>query len=81
MGWGEIILVNLSYNVDTLDRTVGEKRHVATVELAVRPVGVLSTGGSCELAFKGELEEQLSPEMKEAAENGVHSSYLQGITE
>uniref|UniRef100_A0A3P8RI06 Elongation factor G2 n=1 Tax=Astatotilapia calliptera TaxID=8154 RepID=A0A3P8RI06_ASTCA len=63
---------------DTLDRTVGERRHVVTVELAVRPVDVASVGGSCELAFTEELEGQLSAEMKEAVENGVHSSFLQG---
>lgn len=63
---------------DTLDRTVGERRHVVTVELAVRPVDIATVGCSCELAFKEELEGQLSPEMKEAVENGVHSSFLQG---
>lgn len=62
---------------DTLDRTVGERRHVVTVELAVRPVDI-STGVSCELAFTEDLGVQLSPEMKEAVENGVHSSFLQG---
>uniref|UniRef100_A0A3Q2VEZ8 Elongation factor G2 n=1 Tax=Haplochromis burtoni TaxID=8153 RepID=A0A3Q2VEZ8_HAPBU len=63
---------------DTLDRTVGERRHVITVELAVRPVDIASVGGSCELAFTEELEGQLSAETKEAVENGVHSSFLQG---
>lgn len=63
---------------DTLDRTVGERRHVVTVELAVRPVDIASAGGSCELAFTEELEGQLSAETKEAVENGVHSSFLQG---
>lgn len=61
---------------DTLDRTVGERRHLVTVELSVRPVDIFSSG--CELAFREKLEGQLSPDMKEAAENGVHSSYLQG---
>lgn len=68
-------------NVDTLDRTVGERRHVATVALTVRPVDILSSSGSCEVALREELEAQLSPDLKEAVENGVHSSYLQGITE
>lgn len=48
------------------------------MKLAVRPVDVASVGGSCELAFTEELEGQLSAEMKEAVENGVHSSFLQG---
>lgn len=66
------------FGADTLDRTVGERRHVVTVELAVRPVDIASAGGSCELAFTEELEGQLSAETKEAVENGVHSSFLQG---
>lgn len=48
------------------------------MELAVGPVDIASVGGSCELAFTEELEGQLSAEMKEAVENGVHSSFLQG---
>lgn len=68
----------LFYDVDLLDRTLGEKRHVVTVELSVRPVDPSSLSGSCELAFTEELRAQLSQEMKDAVENGVHSSYLQG---
>nr|XP_020469239.1 ribosome-releasing factor 2, mitochondrial isoform X2 [Monopterus albus] len=63
---------------DTLDRTVGEKRHIVTVELAVRPVDIPSAGDSCELVFTEELEEKLSQEIKNTVENGVHSSFLQG---
>ncbi|XP_076614186.1 ribosome-releasing factor 2, mitochondrial [Chaetodon auriga] len=63
---------------DTVDRTIGERRHVVTVELAVKPVDIFSSGGSCEMAFTEELGGQLSTEMKEAVENGVQSSYLQG---
>ncbi|XP_035040037.2 ribosome-releasing factor 2, mitochondrial [Hippoglossus stenolepis] len=63
---------------DTLDRTVGERRHVVTVELAVGPVDTSSTTASCDLAFTTEVEGQLSKELKDAVENGVHSSYLQG---
>ncbi|XP_070706244.1 ribosome-releasing factor 2, mitochondrial [Pempheris klunzingeri] len=77
VAYRETILKQVS-TTDTLDRTVGERRHVATVELAVRPVDIPSTGGSCQLALTEELEGQLSPEIKEAVENGVHSSHLQG---
>lgn len=63
--------------LDTLDRTVGERRHVVTVELSVKPEDVFS-GGACELDFTEEVAEQLPPELKEAVENGVHGSYLQG---
>lgn len=62
--------------LDTLDRTIGDRRHVVTVELTVRPI--VDRGGSCEIAIKKELGEQLSRDMKDAVENGVHSSYLQG---
>ena len=68
-------------NVDTLDRTVGERRHVVTVELAVGPVDTSSTTASCDLAFTTEVEGQLSKELKDAVENGVHSSCLQGDTD
>ncbi|XP_010754176.2 ribosome-releasing factor 2, mitochondrial [Larimichthys crocea] len=77
VAYRETILHEVS-TTDTLDRTVGERRHVATVELAVRPVDIFSSGGSCEFAFTEELGVQLAAEMKEAVENGVHSSYLQG---
>lgn len=65
--------------LDTLDRTVGDKRHVVTVELAVTPVDILSAGGTCQLAFTEEMEAQLSAETKEAVQNGVNSAYLQGM--
>uniref|UniRef100_A0A7N8XXM1 Elongation factor G2 n=1 Tax=Mastacembelus armatus TaxID=205130 RepID=A0A7N8XXM1_9TELE len=75
VAYRETILHEAS-TTDTLDRTVGERRHVVTVKLAVRPVELSSAGGFT--AFTEELEEQLSQEIKEAVENGVHSSYLQG---
>lgn len=64
---------------DTLDRSVGDRRHVVTVELAVRPLDIVSAGG-CEMSFTEELDGHLSPETKEAVENGVRSSHLQGST-
>ncbi|KAG8010597.1 Ribosome-releasing factor 2, partial [Nibea albiflora] len=75
VAYRETILHEVS-TTDTLDRTVGERRHVVTVELTVSPVDIFSSGGSCE--FAEELGEQLAAEMKEAVENGVHSSHLQG---
>lgn len=50
-----------------------------TVELAVAPMDITSDGGACESAFTEEMEGLLLAEVKEAVENGVHSSYLQGI--
>lgn len=63
--------------LDTLDRTIGARRHVASVSLTVRPADIVS----CEVAFTEELEMQIVPEIKEAVENGVQSSYLQGKTD
>ncbi|XP_068609247.1 ribosome-releasing factor 2, mitochondrial [Brachionichthys hirsutus] len=63
---------------DTLDRTVGDRRHVATVELAVGPAEIFSAVASCKFTFTEELEGQLSAEMKQAVENGVGSASLQG---
>ncbi|XP_076019964.1 ribosome-releasing factor 2, mitochondrial [Genypterus blacodes] len=78
VAYRETVLQHVS-TTDTLDRTVGERRHVVTVDLAVSPTAdVVSVGGSCDFAFKEEVESHLSSEMKEAVENGVHSSYLQG---
>lgn len=61
---------------DTLDRTIGGQRHVVTVELTVKPTD--DSDGSNILTTDKDLQTQLSPDLKEAAENGVHSSYLQG---
>lgn len=67
-----------SYIVDTLDRTVGDRRHVVTVELAVTPMDIMYAGGACEFAFTEEMEGLLLAEVKEAVENGVQGSSLQG---
>ncbi|XP_075872384.1 ribosome-releasing factor 2, mitochondrial [Nelusetta ayraudi] len=63
---------------DTLDRTIGDRRHQVTAQLCVQPADIFSAGGSCHVAFTEELERQLSAEAKEAVENGARSSYLQG---
>ncbi|KAL0965233.1 hypothetical protein UPYG_G00278530 [Umbra pygmaea] len=64
---------------DTLDRTVGEKRHVVTVSLAVCPIMDFSSSlTSCEITYQEDLRDQLSHDIREAVENGVNSSYLQG---
>ncbi|XP_056146803.1 ribosome-releasing factor 2, mitochondrial [Lampris incognitus] len=77
VAYRETILQHIS-TTDTLDRTVGERRHVVTVNLAVRPLVDNSVGSSCDVMFEEEVDVQLSLEVKEAVENGVRSSYLQG---
>lgn len=61
---------------DTLDRTLGDKRHVVTVELAVHALMESST--SCDVTFEEEVKTQLPAVVREAVENGVQSAYLQG---
>lgn len=65
-----------SKTTDTLDRTIGGQRHVVSVELTVGPTD--NCGGSGIFTIEEELQNQLSPDLNEAIENGVHSSYLQG---
>ncbi|XP_029300411.1 ribosome-releasing factor 2, mitochondrial [Cottoperca gobio] len=77
VAYRESILHEVS-TTETLDRTVGERRHVVTVALTVAPLDTLTPGSSCELEFTEELGGQLSAAVKEAVENGAHSSFLQG---
>ncbi|XP_053474017.1 ribosome-releasing factor 2, mitochondrial [Ictalurus furcatus] len=64
---------------DTLDRTLGEKRHVVTVELTVSPWEASAPGmSSCHMTYEEEIEGQISADIKEAVESGVQSAYLQG---
>lgn len=54
---------------------------MVTVELTVIPTDIASAGGSCESALAEEMEGLLVAEVKEAVENGVQSSYLQGTVQ
>ncbi|KAJ8349203.1 hypothetical protein AAFF_G00182510 [Aldrovandia affinis] len=63
---------------DTLDQTLGDRRHVVTVGLAVRPWAGSTSSTSCDITYKESVEEQLPPDVKVAVENGIQSSYLQG---
>uniref|UniRef100_A0A671LKM8 G elongation factor, mitochondrial 2 n=1 Tax=Sinocyclocheilus anshuiensis TaxID=1608454 RepID=A0A671LKM8_9TELE len=62
---------------DTLDRTLGDKRHVVTVELAVHAL-MKESSTSCDVTFEEEGNTRLPAVVKEAVENGVQSAYLQG---
>ncbi|XP_041915350.1 ribosome-releasing factor 2, mitochondrial [Alosa sapidissima] len=77
VAYRETILQSAS-TTDTLDRTVGERRHVATVTLSVHPSDDPSCSSSCAVDLDEEVELQLPAELREAVENGVHSAYLQG---
>lgn len=69
-------IIQQATTTDTLDRTIGDRRHVVTVELTVAPLADIS--GTCETTFHKELAEKLPPDLNSAVENGVQSSYLQG---
>ncbi|XP_030209113.1 ribosome-releasing factor 2, mitochondrial [Gadus morhua] len=71
-------VLNQASATETLERTLGERRHVVTVTLEVSPVDEVSSGGACGLTFDEEAERQMSAEMKGAVDNGVQSSYFQG---
>ncbi|XP_062410902.1 ribosome-releasing factor 2, mitochondrial isoform X1 [Sardina pilchardus] len=77
VAYRETILQSAS-TTDTLDRTVGERRHVATVSLSVHPSDDPSSSSSCAVSLEEDVEQQLPVELREAVENGVHSAYLQG---
>uniref|UniRef100_A0A672M7L3 G elongation factor, mitochondrial 2 n=1 Tax=Sinocyclocheilus grahami TaxID=75366 RepID=A0A672M7L3_SINGR len=62
---------------DTLDHTLGVKRHVVTVELAVHAL-MKESSTSCDVTFEEEGNTRLPAVVKEAVENGVQSAYLQG---
>lgn len=77
VAYRETILQSVS-TTDTLDRTVGERRHVVTVGLAVSPAMDPSDAATCDIIMEKEVKGQLSPDLTEAVENGVQSAYLQG---
>eukprot|EP00063_Salmo_salar_P008715 XP_013983550.1 PREDICTED: ribosome-releasing factor 2, mitochondrial [Salmo salar] len=79
VAYRETILQSVA-TTDMLDRTVGERRHMVTVSVAVCPImdDDSSSLTSCEITYDEEVEEQLSPDVRDAVENGVNSSYLQG---
>ncbi|XP_008059140.1 ribosome-releasing factor 2, mitochondrial-like [Carlito syrichta] len=61
---------------DTLDRTLGDKRHLVTVEVEARPAETPSVTPVIE--FAGSVGEDLLKVSQEAIENGIHSACLQG---
>uniref|UniRef100_A0A8C5WHA0 Elongation factor G2 n=1 Tax=Leptobrachium leishanense TaxID=445787 RepID=A0A8C5WHA0_9ANUR len=59
---------------DTLDRTIGDARHLVTVEMDIKPC--VEEGPV--IAYAEDLPAQLLKDFKEAIENGIHSAFLQG---
>ncbi|XP_077203519.1 ribosome-releasing factor 2, mitochondrial isoform X2 [Paroedura picta] len=63
---------------DTLDRIIGEKRHHVTVELDLRPWDGEQSAIAPVIEYAENACSLLQPELREAVENGIHTSYLQG---
>ncbi|XP_048359459.1 ribosome-releasing factor 2, mitochondrial isoform X2 [Sphaerodactylus townsendi] len=63
---------------DTLDRIIGEKRHQVTVELGLRPWEGEESATAPVIEYAENTCSLLSPELREAVENGICTSYVQG---
>uniref|UniRef100_A0A2K6SRJ2 Ribosome-releasing factor 2, mitochondrial n=1 Tax=Saimiri boliviensis boliviensis TaxID=39432 RepID=A0A2K6SRJ2_SAIBB len=69
-------ILNSARATDTLDRTLGDKRHLVTVEVEARPIETSSLMPVIEYAES--INEDLLKVSREAIENGIHSACLQG---
>ncbi|XP_054342966.1 ribosome-releasing factor 2, mitochondrial isoform X2 [Pongo pygmaeus] len=69
-------ILNSVRATDTLDRTLGDKRHLVTVEVEARPIETTSVMPVIEYAES--IHEGLLKVSQEAIENGIHSACLQG---
>lgn len=68
----------LDFITDTLDRTIGEKRHRVTVELGVKPWEGEIPATAPVIEYAESVNDLLHPDLREAIENGISTSYLQG---
>ncbi|XP_060057035.1 ribosome-releasing factor 2, mitochondrial isoform X2 [Erinaceus europaeus] len=69
-------IVSAARATDTLDKTVGDRRHLVTVELEAQPVGTSSAAPVAR--FSESVSKDLLRASQEAIENGLHSACLQG---
>ncbi|XP_059830528.1 ribosome-releasing factor 2, mitochondrial [Hypanus sabinus] len=71
-------IIQSSISSDTLDRTVGDKRNLVTVELSAHPW--LGEGSKTKplVEISDHIMKQLSTETHHAIENGIKNSFLQG---
>ncbi|XP_075397287.1 ribosome-releasing factor 2, mitochondrial isoform X2 [Tenrec ecaudatus] len=69
-------ILNAVRATDTLDRTLGDKRHLVTAELEANPVETSSVRPVIEYAQ--DVSEDLLKVSREAIENGIHGACLQG---
>ncbi|XP_052599445.1 ribosome-releasing factor 2, mitochondrial isoform X1 [Peromyscus californicus insignis] len=69
-------ILNSVRATDTLDRTLGDKRHFVSAELEARPVE--AAAGMAVIEYADCVSEGLVQASREAIENAVHSACLQG---
>lgn len=69
-------ILNSVRATDTLDRTLGDKRHFVSTELEARPVE--AAAGMAVIEYADCVSEDLAQTSREAIENAVHSACLQG---
>nr|XP_042117605.1 ribosome-releasing factor 2, mitochondrial isoform X2 [Peromyscus maniculatus bairdii] len=69
-------ILNSVRATDTLDRTLGDKRHFVSAELEARPVE--AAAGMAVIEYADCVSEDLAQASREAIENAVHSACLQG---
>ncbi|KFU96163.1 hypothetical protein M959_11787, partial [Chaetura pelagica] len=71
-------IINAAQATDTLDKTVGDKRHFVTAELEVRPrLGERATTKPV-IEYAASVIEELPKELQGAVENGITNSCIQG---
>ncbi|XP_074851531.1 ribosome-releasing factor 2, mitochondrial [Carettochelys insculpta] len=71
-------ILNSAEATDTLDRTIGDKRHMVTAELGVRPWVGERPSVTPLIEYANNFIEPLQKDIQEAIENGINNSYLQG---
>ncbi|XP_064357505.1 ribosome-releasing factor 2, mitochondrial-like isoform X2 [Dromaius novaehollandiae] len=71
-------ILNAAQAADTLDKTVGDKRHFVTAELEVRPRSGESATTTPVIEYAENVIELLPKELQGAIENGIANSCIQG---
>ncbi|XP_021107335.1 ribosome-releasing factor 2, mitochondrial isoform X2 [Heterocephalus glaber] len=69
-------ILNSAHATDTLDKTLGDRQHLVSVELEARPGETPSVTPVIEYADS--VSRDLLKDSQEAVENGIHSACLQG---
>ncbi|NWW53764.1 RRF2M factor, partial [Pedionomus torquatus] len=71
-------IVNAAQATDTLDKTVGDKRHLVTAEIEVRPRLGERAMTKPVIEYAASVTEGLPKELQGAIENGITNSCIQG---